>query len=295
MPVRLMPRRGSTRHVSVRWGRLGVATGHVANLVGALVFRTALGLGLSGTVLAASTVADPATDPLHSPSWPSMHQRMLGGMPFEFSDAVTVLAPPSAEDPTNVPVSIRLAPGIDPVRVVVFADLNPIQKVLELEPMAVPASFGIRLKIEQGTPIRAAALTRDGVWLVGGRWVDAAGGGCTQPSEGRVTGNWDETIGQFRYHSFAESDSDALARVRFRIMHPMDTGLSPGIPAFYIDEIKVTAADGALLARFSVFEPVSENPYFTIDFGALEAERGPLTFSFHDIGGNRFEHLVQTP
>lgn len=240
----------------------------------------------------ANTVAEATADPLNSPSWPSMHARMLDGMPFRFSDAVTVLAPPSAEDPANVPISVAIDPGIDAVKVVVFADLNPIQKVLELEPIAVPARFGIRLKLEQGTPIRAAVLTRDGLWLVGGRWVDAAGGGCTQPSEGRVAGNWDETIGQFRYHTFGATD--ALSRVRFRIMHPMDTGLSPGIPAFYIDTITITAKNGETLARLRVFEPISENPYFTMDFGNLARERGPLRFAFHDIGGNRFEYRVPT-
>ncbi len=238
----------------------------------------------------AEGAAQPPVDPLNSPSWEQMHARMLNGEPYEFSDLITVLGPDSAEDPTNVPVSVHIDPGIVVKRVVVFADLNPIQKVIELEPFEVPASFGFRIKLEQATPLRAAALTDAGIWLVGGRWVDSAGGGCTQPSAGRVSGNWHETIGQFRGLTFGEGAH--LSRVRFRIMHPMDTGLSPGIPAFFIDRITVSDAADVPLANLNVFEPISENPYFTLDLADLATDRQPLKFEVHDIGGNEFKHQV---
>lgn len=67
----------------------------------------------------------------------------------------------------------------------VFAELNPIHKVLEMEPLRADARIGFRIKVQQATPVRAAALTDDGVWHVGGRVVEAAGGGCTAPSLGR--------------------------------------------------------------------------------------------------------------
>lgn len=229
-------------------------------------------------------------DPLKSPSWEQMHARMLNGEPYAFSDKITVLGPDSAEDPANVPVSVHISPDIAVRRIVVFADLNPIQKIIELEPFAVPASFGFRIKLEQATPLRAAALTDEGIWLVGGRWVESAGGGCTQPSVGRVSGNWHETLGQFRALTFG--DAERLSRVRFRIMHPMDTGLSPGIPAFYIDRITVSDAADVPLARLNVFEPISENPYFTLDLPDLAKDRQPLQFEVHDIGGNAFNHQV---
>ena len=258
--------------------------------IAALIPRALRALLLAGAVSLVHAEDAPPThiDPLNSPSWAQMHARMLNGEPYAFSDKITVLSPDSAEDPANVPVSVHIAAGIAVKRVVVFADLNPIQKVIELEPFEVPASFGFRIKLEQATPLRAAALTDEGIWLVGGRWVDSAGGGCTQPSAGRVSGNWHETIGQFRALTFGEAEH--ISRVRFRIMHPMDTGLSPGIPAFYIDRITVSDAADVPLATLNVFEPISENPYFTLDLADLAAERQPLKFAVHDIGGNEFNH-----
>ena len=44
-----------------------------------------------------------------------------------------------------------------------------------------PAYFAFRMRIEQGTVIRAA-VRKDGQWHIGGHDLDAAGGGCSVPS-----------------------------------------------------------------------------------------------------------------
>ncbi|MGR8920496.1 MAG: quinoprotein dehydrogenase-associated SoxYZ-like carrier [Gammaproteobacteria bacterium] len=233
------------------------------------------------SALAAS--ADP-NDPLASPQWEFMHETILGGEPYVFDNRVVVLTPASAEDALNVPVSFRVE-NLGPVeRVVVFADLNPIHKVLVYHPHNARAALGFRLKIEQGTPIRAAALTPDGVWHVGGAYVDAAGGGCTAPSYGRTSGTWYETLGQVRHRRWADEGLDAVERLRLQVMHPMDTGLAEGIPAFYIERLELAGEDGAPYATLELFEPVSENPYFTFD---LNSGGRPLTLSGRDLNGNR--------
>ena len=107
-------------------------------------------------------------DPLGSPQWDFMHETMLDGEPFEFDNRVVVLAPESAEDALNVPVSFRIDGLADIQKIVVFADLNPIHKVLVYYPHQARPALDFRIKIEQGTPIRAAALGPDGVWHVGG-------------------------------------------------------------------------------------------------------------------------------
>ena len=45
-------------------------------------------------------------DPLDSPMWQEMHQRLLDGLPVVFDDRVKVIAPGSAEDSMNVPVKV---------------------------------------------------------------------------------------------------------------------------------------------------------------------------------------------
>ena len=240
-------------------------------------------LALPGVVAAEGT----GSDPLDSPQWDFMHQSILNGEPYTFDNRVVVLAPASAEDAMNVPVSFRIESLADVERVVVFADLNPIHKVLVYYPLQARPQLGFRIKIEQATPIRAAARTADGVWHVGGVWVDAAGGGCTAPSYGRANGTWADTLGQVRYRRWADVD-DALERIRLQVMHPMDTGLADGIPAFYIDELELHDAQGKRYARLELFEPVSENPYFTFDLDAAATARG-LKLSGRDINGNRID------
>jgi len=52
--------------------------------------------------------------------------------------------------------------------------------------------------------------------------------------------------------------------VTMRMKHPMDTGLAPGIPVFYMNKIEVTSPQGAALAELELFEPISENPTLTL-------------------------------
>lgn len=203
-------------------------------------------------------------DPLDSPSWAVMHELMLNNEPVVFDDRVIVNTPDFAEDALNVPVSIEVA-GIENIQdIVVFADLNPIQKVLSFKPIEVKPYLAFRIKVEQATPVRAAVKTADGVWHVGGRWLDAAGGGCTAPSHGMSTGAWHETLMDVSSRYWKNKTPD-YGRLRLRIMHPMDTGLAPGIPEFYIEQFSVINEEGEKLAELDTYQPLSENPIFTFD------------------------------
>lgn len=257
-----------------------------SNLVLALSRVIHAGL-LAVALLLVCAPALAADDPLNSPLWDFMHQTMLNGEPYEFDSRVLVMAPSSAEDALNVPVSFRVESLGDVKKVVVFADLNPIHKVLVYYPQNANPALGFRLKIEQATPIRAAALTADGIWHVGSAWVDAAGGGCTAPSYGRTSGTWVDTLGEVRHRRW-QSDNAASERLRLQVMHPMDTGLADGIPAFYLERLELTDDAGESYATLEIFEPVSENPYFSFDLRADAAGRA-LNLSGRDLNGNRID------
>jgi len=227
-------------------------------------------------------------DPLNSPSWDLMHQKMLNNGPVVFDNKIKLSTPDFAEDPMNVPVSVR-ANGLDDIEeIVVFADLNPIQKVLRFTPVHIKVYLSFRIKVEQATPVRAAARTADGIWHVGGRWLEASGGGCTAPSVGRVAGNWDETLMNVSSRIWRH-DSES-GRLRFRIMHPMDTGLANGIPEFYLEHLDLLDANGALLAKIETYQPVSENPVFTLEI--YKDVKTPINLSGSDNNGNRLEASI---
>lgn len=247
----------------------------------AVLIVAGLLVGLIAVATAAVAVAAEDADPLKSPAWPDVRRKLTGDAPLVFDPRVEVIAPSVAEDSLNVPVTVALRdlPGVQ--RILVIADLNPILKVLEFEPLAAVPRLSFRLKLQQGSPVRALAQTADGVWHVGGVWVDAAGGGCTAPSVGRSAGTWADTLGEVDARWWQRGQGQ---RLKFRVMHPMDTGLAPGIPAFHLERLVLRDAEGKDWARIATYEPVSENPMFSLEFEQATPE---LTLVGVDNNGNR--------
>lgn len=232
-------------------------------------------------LLCTNALAADSADPLDSPSWPDVRRKLVGDAPVDFDPRVSVIAPANAEDSLNVPVTVAIEGLADVHRVLVVADLNPILKVLEFEPLNAVPRLSFRLKLQQGSPVRALALTGDGRWHVGGTWVDAAGGGCTAPSVGRSDGSWTDTLGQVESRWWQR---DGKARLKFRVMHPMDTGLAPGIPAFHIERLALRDPQGNDWIRLVTYEPISENPLFSVEFDGPTPE---LRLVGTDNNGNR--------
>jgi sulfur-oxidizing protein SoxY len=236
-------------------------------------------------LLVQTALAAEARDPLDSARWEDMRRQFFPGQPVVFDDRVRVTAPKFAEDSMNVPVLVD-AEGLHDVKeIVVFADFNPILKILEFFPEQAKPFLTFRFKLQQASPVRAAARTADGVWHVGGTWVDAAGGGCTAPGAGRNAGGWEKVLNDVNGRMWAEPD--AGRRVRVRVMHPMDTGLAPGIPAFFIERLVLEDDAGTAYLRLNTFEPVAENPIFTFDLPAGARPAGALVLSGADNNGNR--------
>lgn len=225
-------------------------------------------------------------DPLNSPQWEAMHTRFLKGEPYVFDDKVKVDAPPEAEDSLNVPIAFNASGLKDIQEMVVVADLNPLPHVLNFRPKTVPPSLAFRMKLQQGSPVRVAAKTADGVWHVGGTYVNTAGGGCTLPSVGTSSGDWSKTLGKVSANVWQRADNN---RLRIRVMHPMDTGLANGIPTFHIENLHVKDEQGQVLAELDLYEPISENPMLSLDVG--KATRFML--EGRDNNGNRIAAEVE--
>ncbi|MFO1151783.1 MAG: quinoprotein dehydrogenase-associated SoxYZ-like carrier [Alsobacter sp.] len=255
--------------------------------------------GRLAVLLAVALLAAPARamdlppDPLRSVMWEWMARQYLSdGRPIVFDPAVKVLAPARAEDPMSVPVSIDATGVPGASRILVFADLNPVTHILTYEPLDSAAWIAFRFKIEQATPVRAAVIGSDGAWHVGGTIVDAAGGGCTAPAQGRADTSWVDHLGDVQARIWSEPGSEA--RLRMRIRHPMDTGLAPGIPAFYVEALDVKAPDGRSLGRLELHQPVSENPTMTLR-PRLPAGAGSLSIEGRDTEGTPIRATVPAP
>ena len=233
------------------------------------------------------------SDPMQSPQWAWIHKELLQQGPVVFDSRVRVTGPAFAEDPMRVPIAFDASALGEVERIVVAVDRNPIRPVLAFEPLRVRPSLSFRFKLEQASPVRVAARTRDGTWHVGSAWVDAGGGGCTVPGATRRDGSWSRTLNRVEARVFpglGHGQDQAGARVRLRVMHPMDTGLVAGIPAFYLKRLAVADGSGAELFKLSTWEPVSENPVFSFDL--VGRPRGPLHVSGVDNNGNRSDAAI---
>jgi len=216
-----------------------------------------------------------AADPLDSARWGDMKHTFFPNQTVQFDDRVRVLAPLSAENPMEVPITV---------------DASALPDILEVMVFAAEARLSFRVKLQQSTPVRAAALTKDGVWHVGGAWVNTAGGGCSAPSVGSASPLWQSKLNEVSGRLWEKDDG---SRLRLRIIHPMDTGLAPEIPAFYIDTLDIKAADGTDLMRIHSFEPVAENPLFTLDVPAAMGALGKVHVIGRDNNGNKVDAWVE--
>lgn len=231
-------------------------------------------------------------DPFGSLQWPDLQREFFGSAPVVFDERVQVRGPAFAADPMNVPIGVSAAALPEVERLLVFVDRNPIRRVLELVPLGALPAVSFRFKLEQASPVRAAARTRDGVWHVGGTWVDSTGGGCTVAGASRQDGSWARTLGEVsgKVFDMSAAPGAAAARLRVRVMHPMDTGLVAGVPAFYLRQLVVRDEQERELLRISTFEPVSENPVFSFDFAGRV---GALRLTGSDNNGNRIDARIE--
>jgi len=275
------------------WGccrhRLAVAGHDVAMFfsrvrAGALPAVLAMSMALAAVPCCAR--AAEAGDPMNSPVWGDLAKKVFAGAPYVYDERVKVIVPSVVEDQAAVPITAD-ARGIGTVtKLAVIADLNPIQHVLTLSPDKAEPYVSVRLKVEQGTPVRAAALTSDGVWHVGSTYLDAMGGGCTAPAMARKDADWTTTVGQTQGRIWRESEG--TARLRLRMRHPMDTGLAKdGTPAFFIERVDVKDPDGGKLATVEMYEPVSEDPTMTLLI-TLAPSATAVTVDGRDTAGEIF-------
>ena len=250
----------------------------------------AMAFAVACTLAHAAPAATPA-DPLDSPRWGDMRKEFFPARAqVRFDSRVKVTAPLTAENALNVPVSVDASELPDVREVIVFADFNPIVRIVRFEPTGAHPGLGFRIKLQQSTPVRAAARTGDGVWHVGGTWVNTVGGGCTLPSTGSASPEWQKRLGEVSSRVWARKEGGE--RIRLRVIHPVDTGLAAGIPAFFIQTLQLADEAGKPLMLIEGFEPLAENPVFTVDIPAARAAAG-YRVSGRDNNGNTISAAIE--
>lgn len=241
---------------------------------------------------AAAGAPDPGNrypaDPLGSPMWSAHAAALFEDHPVRFDPRVIVAMPDLAENQHCFPVALDARALADVRRMVIFADLNPIPLAVDYRPQAGLPYVATRIKLDQRTPVRGAVQLADGAWLVGGGWIDAAGGGCSAPPVSRVRGDWAQHLGET--HGAAWPMEGGMARLRLTMRHPMDTGYVANIPTYNLESLRVTSASGAVLGEMDIWAAVAEDPAFTLMLRAAPGD--VLAIAGRDSNGRDYAARV---
>jgi sulfur-oxidizing protein SoxY len=242
-----------------------------------MILMAAPAVAASDAVLPNGALAD---DPLQSPFLPTVLQLVLPeGAKVRFDDRVKVSFPAIAENQRQFPVQVdaRAVPGVQ--RIIVFADLNPIQRAVTFTPVAAEPFIALRMKLDQRTPVRAAVQLADGSWLLAGGWIDAAGGGCSAPPASRVKGDWAQYLMAMQARLWRRPDG---ARLAISVRHPMDTGFVDNIPSYWLETLTVSAG-GQTIGAVELQASVAEDP--AIMLMPRVAADAVITLDARDTGG----------
>ena len=240
---------------------------------------------------AVAHAADPA-DPLGSDLWDDLKGAYMGDAPVVYDEAVRLIMPLVVEDAHSVPVVVKISQDLGQVvELAVIAENNPIQTAAQVFPRRDMHAVGMNIRLEQSTPVRAAALDADGVWHVSSLEVTVMGpGGCSTPGGAMA----DNALGAIALKQFDRAGG--ASRLKVKINHPMHTGFAPGedgklVPAYYIEKVTVEDEDGPI-ADMITWAALASDPSFFFD---LPDTQQSVRVQASDTKGFAFEALDPAP
>ena len=222
-------------------------------------------------------------NPVESPTFDDILKEIIKDDKYIFDDKnINVQVPLFADNPVQVPIFVDAKAIKNAKRMVIFTDLNPISKVIDMDLQNLLPIVSLNIKVAQETPIRALVLDDKGLWHIGSNNIKSFGGGCSVSSVSSTDTNFDKLLGKVKGNVFKTQDS---FRLKASIFHPMETGLVFGNSEFYINKITIKA-DDKVLALVDAYSTISENPRFIFET-LLQSE--DYKIEFFDIDGNEFK------
>lgn len=253
-------------------------------------------LGLLFAAPFATAKAADAYDP-----WPGLVQDIFANRPMnDGDDVIGIEMPGRAEDASLVPVTLRsrLAPTdsrrIKTITLVIDQNPAPMAAKFTLGADANVTAISTRVRVNNYTNVHAVAELSDGQLYVTRTYVKASGG-CSAPA----AKNPDEAkarIGQMRYRQFAQNAEGGTSGVReaqVMIGHPNNSGLQMDqltqlyIPAFFIDELRLSQDDSLVLSMEGGIS-ISEDPNLRFTYVSNGARH--FRAEAKDTQGHVFDH-----
>ncbi len=208
---------------------------------------------------------------------------------------IELKAPPSAEDPALVPISIHTKipqtenQFIRSITVLIDKNPLPLVGIFEFTPASGRADLAMRIRIDDRTFVRAIAEMNTGELYMDERFVRGVGG-CSAPPSKDLEGSM-ARLGKMKLQTLDEPEQGKPNLTLLMISHPNITGLAMDQirrsipPPYFIKEFKVNFAGQPVLSARTTFA-VSQDPSFRFFF--VPNEDGELTVEAVDTKDQHF-------
>lgn len=226
-----------------------------------------------------------AKNPVESPMFDDIMKQIVGDQKYIFDETIQMKVPNFADNPTQVPIFVDGKSVKNAKRMILFADLNPIPIITDVELNNFYPVISTNIKVAQETPLRALILDDKNIWHVGSVNIMSNGGGCDISSQASNNYEFAQLMGQTKGKIYEKDD---VLRIKASVYHPMETGLVFGNNEFYINKINIKS-DNKTIATFKTTAAISENPRLI-----LESKKNLKNFkmTFYDTDGNEFDLVL---
>ena len=228
-----------------------------------------------------------ANNPVASPTFDDILKEIINNEKYIFDDKnIKIKVPTFADNPIQVPIFVDAKAIKNAKRLIIFADLNPIPKIIDMDLKNLLALISLNIKVAQETPIRALVLDENNLWHIGSNNIKSFGGGCSVSSVRSSNTDFEKLLGKTKGNVFKTDD---VYRLKASIFHPMETGLVFGNSEFYINKI-IIKAEEKVLANILTYSAISENPRFIFE---TLIKSDDYKIEFTDIDGNEFSSDIK--
>ena len=109
-------------------------------------------------------------NPISTPTFDEILKTIIDNKEYIFDDKnITIEVPNFADNPIQVPILVDAKKIKNAKQMILFADLNPIPIIVDMNLKELLPLISINIKVAQETPIRALVLDDKNIWHIGSK------------------------------------------------------------------------------------------------------------------------------
>jgi sulfur-oxidizing protein SoxY len=230
--------------------------------------------------------------------WTDLKKTLFEDIDLKNGEGIIELnTPVRAPDGAFVPMSFKTHKlknqddFITKVHLVIDMNPSPYSGTFKFATNIDQIELATRIRLDAYSEVRVIAETKKGDYFMAANFVMGSGG-CSAPPLGDLD-NMIASAGKMKIKVKNIEEKDGIAEAKIMILHPQFNGLQANpattemIPAYYVENIKVTYNDKVVMALESDIS-ISQDPTFRFNF--LMGDGGDLKVTAKDTDGNIYLH-----